>query len=134
MRKIFILFPLGMLLFMVACGKSASESAEMQSHELYTKSVNLLNHYTDSIRQMKDSAGVNRLDESLANALTNLNYEYTSEADPGITESQNDTLVRLNTRFVALRDSLLDAFSHNTHLATDTIETESEAVRSGADR
>jgi hypothetical protein len=134
MSKIKILAASAMLMtavVMVSCGGTGDDSARRESRDLYKESVQLLKLYTDSFRVAHDSVAVERISAGLEDALTRLNFRVSPEADPGITEGENDTLTRMNERFVYLRDSLLYAFAHDQHLATDTVEAETEPVGTG---
>ncbi len=120
-------------LLLTGCGHSRENAVADESRVLYEESVRLTRLYTDSIRAARDSAAVNRLDEDYEKRLTDINMRHPVDTDLAVSEGENDTLIRMNVRYVFLRDSLLEAFSHNAHLAVDTVEAKTEAVGPGGD-
>lgn len=108
----------------VSCGQKADNGRAEAAGSLYHSSVALTLAYTDSLGRAKDSATVIRLVKEFDDTLTHLNFRFPADTDIDMSEGQNDTLSRLNSRFVHLRDSLLYSFAHPARpdsIATDSI-------------
>ena len=112
---------------LTSCRKDNSQDIRVESRELYTRSLTLLKHYTDSLKQARDSATVLRLDKALDNDITKVNAEYSPEAALKISEGENDTLTMMTMKFINLRDTLLRKLS-KTH-PTDSIPTDTAATQ-----
>lgn len=111
-----------------ACGISSEDTPAKLARELYEKTLKLNATYTDSMRVAKDSATVLRLSKDYETALTNLNFEYPADTDLEMSEGENDTLVNINLRYVALRDSLLYCFAHPLVLAADSTVSSTDSI------
>lgn len=134
--NVLTILPAGLIMAIVfsltSCRKDNSQDIRVESRELYTRSLTLLKHYTDSIKQARDSATVLRLDKALDNDITKVNAEYSPEAALKISEGENDTLTMMTMKFINLRDTLLRKLS-KTHptdsIPTDTIPTDTAATQ-----
>ena len=113
------------MLMSCSCRRKEVSQLEIEADRLYHRSVELTKTYTDSMAKAKDSATVLRLDHSLDDKLTKLNYEYRAETYLEISQGQNDTLTNITLRFASLRDSLLNRFAHPLPSPNDSIPTDS---------
>lgn len=108
-----------------ACSETKTDPAEEKAKELYKNSVDLTRNYIDSISAATDSVALLGMNERFDEAMTELNYRYSPNVALKITEGENDTLVNLTDRYVAVRDSLLYRFAHplvsRDSLASDSI-------------
>ena len=124
--NVLTILPAGLIMAIVfsltSCRKDNSQDIRVESRELYTRSLTLLKHYTDSLKQARDSATVLRLDKALDNDITKVNAEYSPEA-----ALENDTLTMMTMKFINLRDTLLRKLS-KTH-PTDSIPTDTAATQ-----
>lgn len=124
--KIFtvLLLPALAAIFPTSCVKESDNNDREKALELYTKSMTIINIYTDSMRRAPDSITANGLLIRLDDALSHLNYEFDDETDRKISEGENDTLAAATMRFVALRDSILYRLAHKN--AADSISSDAE--------
>ena len=129
--NVLTILPAGLIMAIVfsltSCRKDNSQDIRVESRELYTRSLTLLKHYTDSLKQARDSATVLRLDKALDNDITKVTAEYSPEAALKISEGENDTLTMMTMKFINLRDTLLRKLS-KTH-PTDSIPTDTAATQ-----
>ena len=116
-----------MLLFPTACKSGNEQAGNDEGNELYKESLAIINSYTDSISEAKDSAKIESLYSSFDNALTKLNYKHTADTDLRLSEAQNDTLTKATLRLVHLRDSLLYKFAHPLN-SVDSAATDSVSM------
>lgn len=96
---------------MTGCMKKKENSRRADARDLFVKSMNMAERYTDSIARCGDSATLLALCRRYDAALTRLNYTYPAGTDYEISEGENDTLLNLTSRYVTLRDSLLRNFA-----------------------
>lgn len=115
MRKLFyIILFCAILTGTWSCVKKREHTLRGEAKELYVESKRITSIYLDSMSKAKDSTTLLGLCERYDEAITRLNYEHIAGADYEISEGENDTLTNLNDRFVALRDSLLCHYAHNS--------------------
>lgn len=127
MRKLFyIILFCAMLTVSWSCVKKREHTLRGEAKELYVESKRITNIYLDSMSKAKDSTMLLGLCERYDEAITRLNYEHIAGADYEISEGENDTLTNLNDRFVALRDSLLYSYAHNS-IKPDSLSADSIA-------
>lgn len=110
------------------CGSKGDGGRAANARALFERSVRLNALYTDSLRGARDSATILRLSSGYEEALTSLNFEYPAGTDPDMSEGENDTLINLTLRFVALRDSLLYRLAHPLVLRPDTLPADTAAL------
>ena len=110
----------------VSCNGTTDDSRAQAAKSLYNRSVSLTLAYTDSMAAAKDSASILRMSKEFDDSLTRLNFNFPADTDLDMSEGQNDTLIRLNRRYVQTRDSMLYHFSH--HPANDSIAKDSTTV------
>lgn len=96
--------PVAMLLLSAGCTRETATDDHSDADALFRESVRLLRTYTDSLAKATDSATCRRLSENLDSELTKLNFRYPANTDMSLTEGQNDTLYRLTTRYIRIRD------------------------------
>lgn len=127
MRKLFYIILLCAILTGTwSCVKKREHTLRGEAKELYVESKRITNIYLDSMSKAKDSTMLLGLCERYDEAITRLNYEHIAGADYEISEGENDTLTNLNDRFVALRDSLLYSYAHNS-IKPDSLSADSIA-------
>ncbi|MCM1369822.1 MAG: hypothetical protein NC204_05555 [Candidatus Amulumruptor caecigallinarius] len=122
-----VFFAMGML---VCCGSESRSKRPGEARQLYLKSVQLTEKYTDSLKLAKDSAEVLRLSANYEDAMTKLNFSFPSDIDQKMSEGENDTIKRASMNFVALRDSLLIILSGRTAQVADSLAA-GRSVESG---
>lgn len=103
-----------------SCGSNNDGNRDEHSRELFEKTMKLTRTYTDSLLHAKDSTAVYRMTSEYENAVTHLNYEYSPQADIDISEGENDTIISLTLRYLAVKDSVLKRFANKT-VITDSI-------------
>lgn len=107
-----------------ACSSKPDNNKRSEAHSLYRESVAMIRLFSDSMRVASDSTRVKELSERFLHDLTALNFKYPGETDFEMTEGENDTLINLTQKYVALRDSMLYSFAHPI-VASDSIPNDS---------
>lgn len=108
MKKIiFISLFIAITAGLAGCMRKKDNSRRAEAHDLFVKSMDMAERYTDSIARCGDSATLLALCRRYDAALTRLNYSYPAGTDYEISEGENDTLQNLTDKYVLLRDSLL---------------------------
>lgn len=103
-----------------SCSGKQENKARLDARSLYESDAAMLTSYIDSISSAPDSTTLLRLCREFEKKITDLNYNYSPAADRAISEAENDTLIMLVDRYVAIRDSLLYSFAH-PNLPTDSL-------------
>lgn len=126
-------FPLFSVIFALVifsfsqCTSKPDNTKRLQARALYTESVRMIKHFSDSMRSASDSARVEELAERFMHDLTALNFKFPTDTDLEMSEGENDTLINLTERYILLRDSMLHAFAHPVELSdslpVDSIST-----------
>lgn len=111
---IYLIF--GIAALAASCSDNNGGHRSEQARELYEKSLKLGLIYTDSISCAQDSSEVMRLSNAYEEELTKLNYHYQPELDLEISEGENDTLMRVSTKLVEIKDSILKKLGKPTEL------------------
>lgn len=114
-------------LSVASCGQGQEKGRGEGPRALYQRSVRLMELYTDSLENARDSANIIRLSVALENKLTQLNYVFPADTDLDISEGENDTLSSMTERFVHLRDSLLWRLANPILLRPDSVATDGAA-------
>lgn len=122
-----------MTLLLVSCSRHANEAQESDAEMLYARLKGVTERYIDSVKVAKDSVALRELMERYEAKFDKESFATAPNADLMMTEGQNDTLRQLQARLLRLHNERLSALSHE-HLATDTIEAESELHPAVADR
>lgn len=110
-----------------SCVKKPDTRLTEEAGKLYKESVRLTQAYTDSVIKATDSTAVHILTSNFENQLTKLNFKYPADTDIDMDEGQNDTIERLNQRFVAVRDSMLYYFAHRKSVP-DSLANDSTGI------
>lgn len=92
----------GMMLCASACGNSDKGRNNAMALQLFSKSVNLIKGYTDSIRQTNDSASLRRLSNEFNERIAKVNFEFPADTDLDLTEQENDSLIKMIDKLVEL--------------------------------
>ncbi len=120
---------------MPSCRQEKKDPYRQPAMELYKSSLELIKNFTDSVRNTKDSASLNRLNAGYEELITRLNMRYPSEVGLHISESENDTLTNLIEKYIFLRDSLLLEFSKNKFIndsvAADSVKVYKKPISNG---
>lgn len=107
-----------------SCQGNGNKNAVDSARSLYERSVKMLNQYSDSVKNAKDSATFERLIKQYESEITKLNYEYPADTQINMSEGENDTLTNLTLRYIAIRDSIKYRINHPV-LSADTIKPDS---------
>ncbi|MCM1290930.1 MAG: hypothetical protein NC201_01050 [Prevotella sp.] len=114
----------GLLMSIVAgCSDGNKNMDKIDSEKLYSEEKNLLQKYTDSLRQMPDSGDVSGLIERYQVALMGINSKYTSEADLEMTQGENDTIYMMTKNLYELARN--KGYSRDTVINEVSIMTDS---------
>lgn len=109
------------LLLVSACGNDKNEERLPDARSLYEKSLNTTLIYIDSLRLAPDSATVARIIRNHEEAITKLNYSYSSDLSLQFTEGENDTLTTVTIKYVSVRDSMLRSIFYRQKHANDSL-------------
>lgn len=118
-------YPAVIFLFLIiisACKINKHEKDHEMSSQLFSKTVQLINHYTDSINNTQDSASLKRMKIQFNDKLAKVNFQFPADTDLGLTQEENDCIIHMLDRLVIIinrKDSIISS------LPRDTIENES---------
>lgn len=96
-----VLSTLGFSLGMTGCREAKGNDRAM-AEQLFAKSERIVRLYTDSVRHVRDSASLHRMEEGVNARLSNINYQFPSDTDLRLTEEENDSLIKLMDRLTSL--------------------------------
>ncbi len=119
---IFLLF----LPLLCGCAKEKDQSSHIAAGQLYKKSLSLLEAYTDSLKNARDSAHVESLDRAFDSKINAINFEFPPDTDLRMTEEENDSLIKMADRMVSTRKKRLASFAA---ISQDTIPSDSVATK-----
>lgn len=88
-------------LCMTGC-READGNDRTMAEQLFAKSERIVRMYTDSVRNVRDSASLHRMEEGVNARLSNINYQFPSDTDLRLTEEENDSLIKLMDRLTSL--------------------------------
>lgn len=84
------------------CMRKSDKKDHAMAAQLYRKSLNIVKLYSDSIRNVTDSAHFTRMCEGFDESLAKLNYQFPANTDLQFTEEENDSMIRGISRLVEL--------------------------------
>lgn len=85
------------------CRTEGTDYNRIAAHQLYEKSVRLIELYTDSVKISTDSLMLQRLSMEFDDRLAKINFQFPADTDQHLTEQENDSII-------CLMDSLVSAF------------------------
>ena len=88
---LFIVSPCGM----AGCGNSGEKYDHAVAQQLFQKSVRLIELYTDSMKNVSDSATYRRLRDSFDDKLSKVNFQFPADTDLHLTQEENDSFVKM---------------------------------------
>lgn len=125
MRRINMLIPVSVMLLVMllpmSCKRKEENTLRQSAIELYHMSKELIEGYSDGILKCNDSISIYKTDSIFEKKMTSLNFRFPPNTSLSMSEDENDTLVRLTTRYVFLRDSLLYRFGNPIILRPDSV-------------
>lgn len=121
---VYMILLVALITGVASCVRKSEISLRGEARELYLESRRITGIYLDSISKAQDSASLLGMCERYDEAITRLNYSHAAGADYDISEGENDTLINLSGRFIALRDSLLYQYAHRA-IYTDSVSADS---------
>lgn len=89
---------------LAGCRNSGSGHDHAMARRLFEKSASLILLYTDSLRNVADSASLKRMNEDFQDKITKINFEFPPETDLDLSQQENDSLVNLLDSLVAVRN------------------------------
>lgn len=101
------------------CRKSDSKQDHAMAAQLFAKSVGTIRAYTDSLKAANDSASLRRLKEGINEKLAKINFQFPADTDLQMTEDENDSLISMIDRVVAIIEEKEKAI--NKALSPDSI-------------
>lgn len=78
-----------------SCRDAREDNSHVMARQLFTKSVNVIRIYTDSIRNVSDSASFKRMTEGFEESIVKVNFQFPPDTDLKMTEAENDSLINL---------------------------------------
>ena len=108
------------------CRQKDEHNLDREAKDLFENSVRLIKSYSDSISMATDTARIEYLTNAFDNRLTALNFKYPADTDLSLSEEENDSLIKMISRIVELRQQRLKELDKNLHLAVDTVEVKTE--------
>lgn len=129
MRSLAAFATLGMSLSLLcACNGNKNHDNNEAARQLFLKSKHLTEEYIDSIQHAADSLAVSRMVENFNVKLTTVNYQFPPDTDLDLTEEENDSLIRMFTRFGATVEKRLKGFAPKKE-SPDSIAKDSIAAK-----
>lgn len=113
-------------LLIAGCSKKNNSNDHAMASQLFQKSANLIQLYTDSVKNSTDSAMLKRMSVEFDERIAKINFQFPSDIDLQLTEEENDSLIKLMDKLVAefrIKERLF-----NTTLAMDSLSTDSIPV------
>lgn len=108
------------------CRHKDENNLDMEAKDLFENSIRLIKSYSDSISTAADTARIEYLANAFDNRMTALNFKYPADTDLSLSEEENDSLIKMISRIVELRQQRLKELDKNLHLAVDTVEVKTE--------
>lgn len=115
-------------LLLCACNGNRNHENNEAARQLFLKSKHLTEEYIDSIQHAVDSVAVSRMVENFNIKLTTVNYQFPADTDLDLTEEENDSLIRMFTRFGDTVEKRLKGFAPKKE-SQDSIAKDSIAAR-----
>lgn len=113
-------------LLIAGCSEKNNSNDHAMASQLFQKSANLIQLYTDSVKNSTDSAMLKRMSVEFDERIAKINFQFPSDIDLQLTEEENDSLIKLMDKLVAefrIKERLF-----NTTLAMDSLSTDSIPV------
>lgn len=117
---IHIIFILILLPLTLSCSSKAKDAEREEGRQLFLNSREIYTCYYDSIKNAKDSVSINQLFTNLDKRLSELNEEYSANADVNIAEGENEILIKLSNKIIKLRNARLSQLSRRGKVIADT--------------
>lgn len=108
------------------CRHKDEHNLDMEAKDLFENSIRLIKSYSDSISTAADTARIEYLANAFDSRMTALNFKYPADTDLSLSEEENDSLIKMISRIVELRQQRLKELDKNLHLAVDTVEVKTE--------
>lgn len=108
---------------MAGCGNSGEKYDHAVAQQLFQKSVRLIELYTDSMKNVSDSATYRRLRDSFDDKLSKVNFQFPADTDLHLTQEENDSLMRMLDKFVKMVNEKGKSLN-----ATDSVPSDSVAL------
>lgn len=121
MRSAPILFVAILATVLSGCSEKAPTPQQEAVPGLYSGTIKILHSYNDSLSRANDSATVLRLMDNLLVKLTRLNFELPPNTDLELSEDENDTIYKLTSKIIALRDKRLSSLSRDSLAKRDSV-------------
>lgn len=123
-------------LLLCACNGNRNHENNEAARQLFLKSKHLTEEYIDSIQHAADSVAVSRMVENFNIKLTTVNYQFPADTDLDLTEEENDSLIRMFTRFSDTVENRLKGFAPKKEspdsIAKDSIATKTVVAKQAA--
>lgn len=104
----------GFMLFTGGCKEVVTTPQEEAAPALFDGTVKKLAATIDSLKSARDSASVDNLMANLLVNLTRLNFDYPANTDLELSEDENDSISKLTSRLLKLRDERLKSLSKDS--------------------
>lgn len=105
------------------CGNSGEKYDHAVSHQLFQKSMRLIELYTDSMKNVSDSATYRRLRDGFDDKLSKVNFQFPADTDLHLTQEENDSLMKMLDKFVKIVNEKGESLN-----ATDSVPSDSVAL------
>ena len=124
-----VLSSVSLLLLICACSNSDSSKNNIEARELFQKSTELINQYSDKIGLASTPYAVDSLLEHFDKDISDLNFAFPPQTDLSLTEQENDSLIKLLDRMQFIKKNRLQDFYNETDsMINDLPKKDSNAV------
>lgn len=114
-----------LLLIIGSCSNPKTIDNKSESDKMFIELKELLLIYSDSLKNVSDSASITNIVNHYESELTKTIYKYPAESDMQLTQGQQDTIASLTENFVSLkRMKYAKLLQNNDSIAKDSLTIE----------
>lgn len=100
-RHLAVLF-MPALILSAGCRNQGNERDHAMAAQLFAKSKALIELYTDSVKNVADSASFLRMINAFDNKLSKVNFQFPPDTDLDLTFEENDSIIRMLDKYVEI--------------------------------
>lgn len=104
-----------------ACRNSGENHDHAVAEQLFQKSLRLIELYTDSMKNVSDSASYRRMKNDFDEKLAKVNFQFPADTDLHLTQEENDSLAKILDKFVKLVKEKGEGLNANDSIPLDSV-------------
>lgn len=109
MKKFWLVFVLSSIIC-ISCEKKKDNETFEESRNLFNQSEEVINSFIFQISQASDSLTIDSLSQACEKRIVDINFSFPPQTDLKLTEQENDSLFRLMTELISVKDIKLRNF------------------------